>query len=155
MNYIALAVSLLLVGADQLIKRWAATALAQVGTIPLIEGVFHFTYAENRGAAFSIFSGRRIFLIILVGAIVLAGIVLLISNKLRPACLNWTLAMIIAGGLGNLIDRIRLGYVIDYLDFCLIDFAIFNFADMLIVCGAILMAVIVLYTDWKKSRAEK
>ena len=122
---------------DQLIKLWAAASLKlmPMSTIPIINNVFHLTYVENRGAAFSILQNKTIFLIIFTSIALIFAADLLFRGKLKNKFVETTVALIIAGGIANLIDRIRLGYVIDYFDFRLINFPVFNLADCFVVVG--------------------
>jgi len=142
---------------DQIFKWLAQTHLTVLPgrTWPLIQDVFHLTYQENRGAAFGILSGRKEFLIILTGAVLLVLAVLLLAGKINRPFLMWCAGLIIGGGVGNLIDRIFRQYVIDYLDFRLIHFAIFNFADCCVVVGTILFMAYLLFFDRTGSPAEK
>ncbi len=131
---------------DQLVKYWAMTSLRPIGSIPLIQDVFHFTFAKNTGAAFSILRGKQVFLIILTSLVIL-GLMFLMAKNIKEdgnKFMTLSLAMIIGGAIGNFIDRVRLDYVIDYLDFTLINFPIFNAADVFIVVGTGLLAVLVI-----------
>ena len=136
----------LLIGADQLLKQWAERSLGS-GRVLQADGFMALRYVRNTGAAFSILSGRTV---VLVWG---TGIVLLGRSKNR--LLDAALLLVIAGGAGNLIDRVRLGYVIDYIEPLFVDFAVFNFADCLITVGAALMVVWAIRgTTRKKSRKE-
>lgn len=133
-----LIVLILLIAIDQVIKHWAYVYLQPLGSIPLTSW-FSLTYLENRGAAFGIMYGARWIL-----TVVTLGILsyLLILFKKTPNTglnryLRWAMVLIAAGGIGNVIDRIRQGFVIDYLHATFINFPVFNFADVLIVMGAI------------------
>lgn len=129
--------------------------LSDVPTLPLIDGVFHLTYVENRGAAFGILDGKGVFLIILTTIVLLALIVLLLLNKLRHPLLLTALALFLGGGFGNLIDRVFRHYVVDFLDFRLINFAVFNFADCCVVVGTILLFIYVLFFMDKKETVKE
>ena len=131
---------------DQVLKFFAVTKLRPVGSIPLIENVFHLTFARNTGAAFSILRGKQIFLIMLTSIVILSLIFLMAKSMKEDnnKFLTLSLALIIGGAIGNLIDRIRLDYVVDYLDFTLINFPIFNAADVFIVVGTGLLALMVI-----------
>ncbi|MGI6555975.1 MAG: signal peptidase II [Pseudoramibacter sp.] len=128
---------------DQIVKALAVRFLAPVTTVPIIPRVFHLTYIENTGAAFSIFAGKSIFLIVLTSALIAVLIWLLVSLPKTKAYLtmNTAFALVIGGAVGNLIDRIRLGYVVDFFDFRLIGFAIFNVADCFVVVGCALIMI--------------
>lgn len=142
LTYIALFAAALLVAADQLIKYLVLENLTMVATLPLIEGVLHLTYVENRGAAFGMFQGQRWILIGLTGVVLVAAIIYLISGKLTDRVMIWGFALIISGGIGNLIDRIFRGFVVDYIDFRLINFYVFNLAD---ACVCIGVGLLILY----------
>ncbi len=155
MVIIALITALVLIGVDQAIKQWALDTLAQVDTIPLIQDVLHLTYVENYGAAFSVLQNKKWFLIGVTSLIAIGAIVLLLSKKLKSNLAIWSVALIIAGGVGNLIDRIGRGFVVDYIDFRLINFAVFNFADCCVVVGTILLAIYILYFEGKDKHLAK
>jgi len=139
-----------LVGLDQWVKVWAVGALAD-GSIPVIPGLFYLTYLENTGAAFGIFQGRA-FVLGLVSIVVLIGVVVVLFNsKVCSRVLIWGLALIIAGGVGNLIDRMARGFVIDYLNFSALGgFPVFNLADCFVVVGTAMVVYYLLFLDGKK-----
>ncbi len=151
-SIVTLILSALLVGVDRLIKNWAAASLKPVGSIDLIPDVLSLHYHENFGAAFGILQQKRFFLVVVTAAVllILAGAILL--KKVRGPLLLTSLGLIIAGGAGNLVDRVRLGYVIDYIYFEPINFPIFNFADCCVVCGTVLLAVYLLFIDGRQGR---
>lgn len=134
------------VALDQLSKYFVQIKLQELGSVPIIENVFHLTYARNTGAAFSILKDKQLLLILFTFLAIAMLIGLLFKNiKLSGHILvNYSLVLIIGGAIGNLIDRMRLNYVIDFFDFRLINFAIFNVADVFVVCGAMLLAFAVL-----------
>lgn len=142
---------LVALAADQGSKWLAQTRLSQVDTIPLFDGVFHLTYTRNTGAAFSILKNQQMLLIVITSIAMLALFLWLV--RLVPQAgnegLKLALVLILAGGVGNLIDRIRLNYVVDMFDFTLINFPIFNVADGLINVGAVFLAWLVLFKDVK------
>ncbi len=153
--YIALFSAALLVAADQLIKYLVLESLTKVATLPLIEGVLHLTYVENRGAAFGIFQGQRWILIGVTGVVLLAAIVFLLSGKLTERLMIWGVALIISGGIGNLIDRIARGFVVDYVDFRLINFYVFNLADACVCIGVGLVILYILIIEPMQARRAK
>lgn len=160
LNYIALLMSFVVVGLDQLFKYLAKTYLTELPwrTFPLIEDFFHLTYVENRGAAFGILNGKAIFLICITGIVLIGLMVVLVSNKIKSPVMLFSISAIIGGGIGNLIDRVFREYVIDYLDFRAINFAVFNFADCCICVGTALVLIYVLFfykEPEKKDKAEK
>jgi len=141
--------------ADQIVKYWAATDLQARGTIPLWEGVFHLTYCENTGAAFSMFSGRR-WLLLAVTLVLLVGLLYALhKNWMQNAFGRTSLRLIISGAIGNMIDRILLGYVVDLFDFRLINFPIFNVADILLCVGVGMMMLYILFMEPKIEKAKK
>ncbi len=126
---------------DRLVKWWCIDVLKELGTIPLIEGVFHFTYAENTGAAFSMLEGRQWLLIaVSVFALALFGYAL-VSRIYAHLLTDIAFPLVIGGAIGNLWDRVQYGFVVDIFDFRLINFAIFNVADAAISVGAVLIIV--------------
>jgi signal peptidase II len=154
---LALVCIVLLVGVDQAIKLWAIGNLQGSESIEFIKfgdlKVIDLTYLENDGAVFGSFSGQRILLIVV--SIVLVGFCgyYLIrygkNSKLFTACLT----LIVSGGIGNAIDRIfRGGRVVDYIEVRLFNFAIFNFADMCVVVGVVLLVFYILFVDAKTNR---
>lgn len=134
--YLFLIICAALVGCDILTKYLITSNMSVGETIPIIDGVFHLTYVKNTGAAFSILTGQRLFLILLPLIIVVALVFYIIVKKPKSKLLVLSFSMIIAGGISNLIDRISLGYVIDFLDFRIINFPVFNFADICVTLGA-------------------
>lgn len=156
-RFIALLISFVIIGLDQYIKYLAITYLSTSAnfSVPIIEDFFHLTYVENRGAAFSLFEGKSAFLI---GASVLISvifIVVLLSNKVKSKFVMFAIALVIGGGIGNLVDRIARGYVVDYFDLRVINFAIFNFADCCVVVGTILIMIYILFIEGKTLKAKK
>ena len=144
-----------MVAADQLTKLWIVSHQAQL-PIGVLDGIFHLTYTENRGAAFSSFQGMQwLFLIIFIAFTV--GIIWEFSKKRMPftAFDRWCIVVIYAGGLGNMIDRLRLGYVVDMIQVEFINFPVFNVADCFITCGCVLLiAHLVLFNKdfWKDDK---
>lgn len=147
----------LLIAADQFLKIFMVnTVFAEATVRDLIKfgdlDVIGLRYVENRGAAFSSFEGARWFLIILTVVLIVLLTVWVIRDKKKNPFMVYSAAAVIAGGIGNLIDRIRLGYVVDYIEVRLFDFAIFNFADISVVLGAICL---VIYVCFVESKSEK
>lgn len=143
----------LVIAADQATKAIAAKILPTLvdSTYPLWEGVFHFTYVENRGAAFGMLQNKRIVFLVITSISIVLMIWLLISQRKRkpaamPVLARAGIALILAGAVGNMIDRIWLGYVRDMLSFTLINFAVFNIADSAVCIGAALTGISLLFT---------
>lgn len=137
---------LTLVFLDQLTKRLVVLKLKPIHDFPLIDKVFHLTYVENRGAAFGILQGRHLFFITMT--IIVMLFVFIYYYKLpRDRKYHWmrlALILLASGAIGNLIDRIKLGYVVDFLYFKLIDFPVFNFADICVVVGVTILSIFIL-----------
>ncbi len=136
-----------IIAADQLVKAWAKTSLMDVGTIPVIKDIFHLTYAENRGAAFSMLEGQRWFFIVLTSVMLVVIAVAFFKEFFKGIWGKTTLVFIFAGAVGNFIDRVWLGFVVDMFDFRLIDFPIFNVADIFLTVGAIMGIIYILFID--------
>ncbi|GAB4452151.1 MAG: hypothetical protein OHK0029_02620 [Armatimonadaceae bacterium] len=131
---------LVIVGLDQAFKEWVIRTIPVGGSIPLLSGVFHLTHTQNRGMAFSLLEGKVGFLAVaaIVVALIIVGTQIRLRNRL-PVLLGLALSLPLGGAIGNLIDRVRLGYVTDMLDFRLINFPVFNIADSAITVGVILL----------------
>ncbi len=140
---------------DQLTKWLAVEFLLPIDTFPIIKDALHLTYHENTGAAFGILKDNRwVFLVISTVAIV-ALLGYLIKFPPKNKWLGVGLSFIVGGGIGNMIDRVLLGYVVDFIDFRLINFAIFNVADSFVCVGAVLMMIyIIFFYDDKKPGSE-
>lgn len=151
----------LLVILDQAIKLWATAVLAPVGAMPLIPGVVELRYYLNDGAAFSSFSGQQLFLIVFtsVAMVAIAAIAAYLLIK-RPArkLEYWAWVLVLAGGIGNWIDRVFNHQVVDYINFLFIRFAIFNLADVLVCTGIGLLVLNLILEELaakKKASGEK
>lgn len=143
------------IGIDQLTKWLAVKYLTKINTHPLIEGVLHLTYVENRGAAFGMLADHR-WIFITVSTVTIAALAfLLYSARLGNKLYSIAVAMIVSGGIGNMIDRLALGYVIDFIDFRLINFAVFNGADSLVCIGAGLLVVALVIEIIKEAKNKK
>ena len=130
----------LLIAADQLLKRWAENALGG-GRVLQADGFMALRYVRDTGAAFSMLSGRTVILVWGTGIVLAACTVYLLLGRSKNRFFDAALLLLIAGGAGNLIDRVRLGYVVDYVEPLFVNFAVFNFADCLITVGAALLLV--------------
>ena len=159
MTYISLAAAALLVGIDRLTKWMAATYVRPKNSINLISfggrEWLNLTYQENTGAAFSILRDKQLFLIILTSIIILGVIILMVTKRVKKPLYIWSFALIVAGGVGNLIDRIFYGYVVDFVDVRIIKFAVFNFADICAVTGTLMLIVFYIIDEIKLSKAKK
>ena len=157
MMILLIAIILGIVGIDQLTKWLTVINLEEYETIPLWENVFHFTFYKNDGAAFGMLDDHR-WVFMSFSTIAIIGIcVYLFAFRPKSRYLQITLAMLAGGGIGNMIDRILLGYVIDFIDVRLIHFAIFNVADSFITVSAfMLMGYLILDTvrEFKEEKAK-
>ncbi|OPJ56892.1 signal peptidase II [Alkalithermobacter paradoxus] len=133
---------LLLILLDQITKIWALKDLSEIGSIPVIENIFHLTYVENRGAAFGIFQGKTTFLVIITACVIGYIIYYMLSNKNLDNITKISFILIISGAIGNLIDRVRLGFVVDFFDFRV--WPVFNIADICVVIGAVLLGYVII-----------
>ncbi len=143
---------------DQLTK-WLAVVYLQGGpSVPIWKEVLHLTFVKNEGAAFGMLSDHRwVFMIFSTVAIIGLTIYLFRFSPKNP-WLRIPLAMIIGGGIGNMIDRVLLGYVIDFIDFTLINFAVFNVADSFVTVGAfVLMGYLIrdMILEFKREKEAK
>lgn len=132
---------------DQVTKHLAVVYLKAQDARVLIPGVFEFCYLENRGAAFGLFQNRQIFFVI--GAVLIFTVIGFFYGKIPQGIRFYPMrvcaVLICAGAVGNLIDRIRYQYVVDFLYFRLIDFPVFNVADCYVVIACILFGYLILF----------
>lgn len=154
MNIIAGLIIIISIACDQLTKFWAAQVLKNGDSIKVIGSFLRFTYAENKGAAFSILQNQRTFFLIttLIMLAFLAYIYFKTKNITKLSRVS--IAMIAGGAGGNFIDRYRFGYVIDFIDVRFgnfYNFPVFNIADSFIVCGTILMILLILLNKFEMS----
>lgn len=147
-------IAMLAVALDQLSKRLVELQLKPIGDIPLIDNVLHLTYVENTGAAFGMLSGMRWFFIFASVAAVI-GIAVYISRRKMPfhRLELVSLGMIMGGAIGNLLDRLLLGRVTDFIYVKIINFAIFNVADSFVSVGAVLLCVYMLFIHEKYAKS--
>lgn len=143
-----------LVSLDQIIKLLVIKYLEPIGSLPLIDGFIQLNYAENTGAAFGSFSGYTWVLSVFTLAVIVAGLVYILRGKVNFGVEYVCISLMLAGGLGNLIDRISRGFVVDYIEPLFIDFAIFNFADILVTCSAVVLIIWMIYGIYKDAKKE-
>ena len=138
---------------DQISKYLAAAYID--GEVSVLGKLLHFAYVENRGAAWGMLADHRwVFMLVSSVAIIAFG-VYLFCFKVPNTLYGVAIAIVISGGIGNMIDRVALGYVIDFLKFAFIDFPVFNIADSLVCIGAGLLILALLLDVIKESRAKK
>ena len=130
---------------DIMTKDMVDTKIPLGRTIPIIEDVVHFTYVRNTGAAFGIFASNTAGLTVVSVIVLLALFCGLVYLKPKDESVKLAFCMICSGAVGNLIDRISLGYVIDFIDFRIINFAVFNLADCFVCIGAFLLIIHILF----------
>ena len=144
----------LLIGLDQLIKFWALNSLKKVGSIPVINNIFNLTYVENRGAAFGMLQNNQIIFIIVAALASCYGLYYL-RNKRVNNIGKIGILLIIGGALGNLIDRVRLGFGVDYLDFHIIWSYVFNLADCFVVVGTVFLCIYIIFLEQEDKKQVK
>lgn len=146
--------TLILLLVDFISKRWALEYLALAGEKPLIEGIIKLQYVENRGAAFGILSGKLLPVVILTPVIVLFIIWLYLKclNKPKFRIFRLTCILFIAGSLGNFIDRVIYGFVVDFFEFQFFEFPVFNIADIYLSLSTLVLILLILFyykdSDW-------
>lgn len=135
------------VALDQISKFFVVRDLMPVRDVPIWDGVLHLHYAENTGAAFGMLPGLRWIFLIVACLFVLATFYFVLFNKKIKIDLMAliSLGLITGGAIGNIIDRLRLGYVVDFIYVKIINFAIFNVADSCVVVGSILLAIYAIF----------
>ncbi|MBR7161417.1 MAG: signal peptidase II [Clostridia bacterium] len=132
---------------DQVSKMIVVSTMDYNQSIVLIKNIISLRYIHNEGAAFGMLSGHRwIFMVITAAALIAMPIILYRYRKLH-FLFGLSLSLFIGGAIGNMIDRVFLGYVVDFFEFTFVDFAIFNVADICVVCGAVIMMVYVIFFD--------
>ena len=145
-----------IVAADQFTKYLTVANIALYEDIPFIPGLLQLTYVQNTGAAFSSFEGQQwLFALIFV---LFTGMILFEYYK-KPMGFQpferWCIAAIYGGGLGNMIDRVRMGYVVDMIETTFMEFPVFNVADCFITCGCILLMISLCFFNkefWKEEK---
>lgn len=137
----------ILIALDQYTKHLAVINLKDRPAFVIIEGVFELNYLENRGAAFGMLQNQKVFFVF-IACIILAAICYVLFKMPEGRRYTWLhilLVMIAAGAVGNMIDRVRLEYVVDFFYFVLINFPIFNVADIYVSVACVLLAIMILF----------
>ena len=150
--------AVILVILDQGTKLLALSSLKPIGSCTVIDGILDFTFVENRGVAFGMLSGKR-WIILLITVVIAAGVIwyyksLPRTREYRPV--RWSLVLILAGAVGNIIDRLFRGYVVDFFEFTFFNWPVFNVADIYVVVGVIILMIMVLFVikDDEKKKDE-
>ena len=144
-----------LVAGDQIIKYFVDIYLKPIGSVLVLKNFLQFSYFENDGAMMGMMSGKTLTMTILA-VICLAAIAFVIfSGKIKFGVDYCCIVLMMSGGLGNIIDRIFRGYVIDYIEVLFVDFYIFNFADCLVTCAAVAIICNQIYEMIKEYKVKK
>jgi len=152
-NMIFVLFAILIAAADQCIKL---LLVANADKLPvMIDGLVRFILVRNQGAAFSLFQGARWFFIAFTAFAQVVIYYLIFSKKITHPMGLVSLAMISGGSIGNLIDRVYLGYVVDYIQLEFVNFAVFNFADCFITIGCLMFAAYILFFEARRPAVEK
>ena len=144
MTALAIILIIVLAGVDQLTKLYAINVVKPAGMITGIDKFYYFVYVENRGAAFGIMQNKQWFFIVITFIIIAGFCYTLIKYKIEGKLFFAALVLVMGGGLGNLIDRIFRGYVVDFLQFSFFS-PVCNVADYFITVGAVLLVISVLF----------
>lgn len=144
-----------IVALDFITKKIVASSMQLYQSIPVIDGVFNITFVKNTGASFGMMKGARWFFVAITLLLIAAVIYYILKNKVTDKLFLLSATFVVGGGIGNLIDRVVEGAVVDFFDFCLINFAIFNVADCFVVVGVILMAIYLVVSEIKSHKGEK
>ena len=136
-----------LIGIDQAIKLWATNVLQPIGAMPLIPHVVELRFVLNPGMAFSLLSGRQLFLIVATSAALILVAYWLLFRSRNDRLQQAALILVLGGGIGNLIDRVLNGEVVDYINLLFMRFAVFNFADICVCVGVALWVLVILLEE--------
>ena len=143
-----------LVGIDQLIKLWASNVLQPVGAMPLIPHVVELRFVLNQGMAFSLLSGKQLFLIAATSVALLLVAYALFFRSRGKHLQQAALILVLGGGIGNLIDRVLNGEVVDYINLLFMRFAVFNFADICVCVGVALWVLVIFLEESHSGNAD-
>ena len=137
----------LFVVSDRLTKYLAVKYLMPIGSAKVLDGIFNLTYVENTGVAFGLFQNMHMIIVPLnILIVALCAILMIKALKNNKSLFAFSLNLIISGAIGNIIDKICYGYVVDFLEFAFIDFPVFNLADIFVCVGAFMAAAVILFT---------
>lgn len=139
--------AVILIGVDQVTKYLALVNLKPIGSMVLADGFLDLTFVENRGVAFGMFSGQRWFILLLTAVITV--VLLYFYGKLPKTkeyrFVRFAMVLVFAGAIGNMIDRVFRGYVVDFFEFAFVRFPVFNVADIFVVVGVSILAFLILF----------
>ncbi len=142
----------ILIMMDRIAKMVAVQVLMPVGVLPAIPGIFEWRYVENTGAAFSFLAGRQTLLIVVTSIALLIVAYLILFRRPKAKMEYIALILIFSGGVGNLIDRIAQGYVVDYICLQFMNFAVFNLADIFVTVGFAILVVSVVRAELRAKK---
>lgn len=143
-----------LVAVDQAIKLLVDSYIKPIGSVPVIKNILQFSYYENDGAMMGMMGGKTLTMTVLAVICLVVITFVIFSGKIKFGVDYCCIVLMMSGGLGNIIDRIFRGYVIDYIEVLFIDFYIFNFADCLVTCAAVIMICNQIYEIIKEKKAK-
>ena len=143
-----------LVALDQLVKFLVRSNIGLGESVPFLPHVLQFTYVQNTGAAFSLLEEHTWVLTLISAVVSVVLVVMLVKRVFRTRAANALLAVVLAGAVGNLIDRVAFGYVTDMFNFQFMRFAVFNVADVCVVCGGIAFCIYFLFFYDKLEKKE-
>ena len=162
MLYIYIAIVVISVVIDQITKYAVALNMAEGQSIPLIENILHLTYITNDGAAMGMMDDYRwVFMTVSTVALIGISVWICICHKKISKLSGIAFSMVVGGGIGNMIDRVALGYVVDFIDFCAVPTIwmwVFNIADACVCVGAgllVLWLILSMIEDSKQAKAQK
>lgn len=144
MPFVALIIGILIAVLDQIIKYFVSLYLQPIGSVSIIDNLFSLTYVENNGVAFGMFSDMRWLFVVLTVVIIAIIVVYMFKKRPKEKIFYISTALIIGGGIGNLVDRIFYGYVIDYLSLSFFP-PVCNFADYCITIGTVILMIYLLF----------
>ena len=147
MNILPIISVVVLILLDQGTKLWALESLKPIHNMTLLEGFMDLTFVENRGVAFGMFSGQRWFILLLT-CVIVVGLVwfyVTLPEKKEYRPVRVSLVLILSGAVGNIIDRLFRGYVVDFFEFTFFEWPVFNVADIYVVVGVILFALLMVF----------
>lgn len=145
---------LLLIYVDLFIKKIVVDNIALYEDVGFIKGLFSWTYVQNTGMAWSMFDGNPKMLSVVTGIVIIAVLIYLALPTKRPLAYDICIPLIVAGGAANMADRITRGFVVDYIKTLFVDFPVYNFADILITCGAFSLIFYLIYEIVRDAKSE-
>lgn len=155
MAIVYLLLALVIAGVDQLIKYYVLENLVDAGRVTAIPHILDLIYVENRGVAFGMFSDMRWLFVVITSIVIIAFIVMLFKGGYKSKLFSISCALIVGGGIGNLIDRLMYGFVVDYLQLSFFS-PVCNFADYCITVGTVLLVIYLLfYSDLSKENKKE